>query len=217
MDPITLGLAGVGLGTSLFGQWKAGKERKKMNNQIGQWEGENKAFYNSRALGDYTQRSDAQNAIRQMREQLDRQTKRATNTQAITGGTVEQTAVAKDSANKALADATSNIAAVGQQFKDKVTDQYLNRKNQLGMMKYDTMKGNAQSGEALAQTGLNTAAGALSSLVQKPAHQQVQQKPQGFEEKYPLVYKAYNETIKPKNKSMLPPPSTVAPNKLINQ
>lgn len=179
MDPITLGLAGVGLGTSLFGQWKAGKERKKMNNQIGQWEGENKAFYNSRALGDYTQRSDAQNAIRQMREQLDRQTKRATNTQAITGGTVEQTAVAKDSANKALADTTSNIAAVGQQFKDKVTDQYLNRKNQLGMMKYDNMKGSAQSGEALAQTGLNTAAGALSSLVQKP--------------------------------------STVAPNKLINQ
>ena len=168
MDPITLGLAGVGLGTSLFGQWKAGQERKKMNNQIGQWEGENKAFYNSRALGDYTQRADAQNAIRQMREQLDRQTKRATNTQAITGGTVEQTAVAKDSANKALADTTSNIAAVGQQFKDKVTDQYMNRKNQLGMMKYDNMKGDAQSGEALAQTGLNTAAGALSSLVQKP-------------------------------------------------
>ena len=113
MDPITLGLAGVGVASSLFGGYKAGKERKKMSNQIKSWESENKAFYNSQALGDYTQRSDAQNAIRQMREQLDRQTKRATNTQAITGGTVEQTAVAKDSANRALGNATSNIAEIG--------------------------------------------------------------------------------------------------------
>lgn len=164
MSIIGLGLAGAGLASSLFGGWKAGKERKKMDGQIKSWESDNKAFYNSRALGDYTQRSDAQNALRQMREQLDRQTKRAANTQAITGGTVEQTAVAKDSANKALADTTSNIAAVGQQFKDRVTDQYLGRKNQLQMMQYDNKAGKAQSYENLMQSGLNTAAGALGSI-----------------------------------------------------
>lgn len=156
--------AGAGLASSLFGGYKAGKERKKMAGQIKGWEADNKAFYNSRALGDYTQRSDAQNVLRQMREQLDRQTKRATNTQAITGGTVEQTAAAKDSANKALADATSNIAAVGQQYKDKVTDQYLNRKNQLGIMQYQNTAGKAASYENLMQSGLNTAAGALGTL-----------------------------------------------------
>ena len=164
MDPITLGLAGVGVASSLFGGYKAGKERKKMSNQIKSWESENKAFYNSRALGDYTQRADAQNAIRQMREQLDRQTKRATATAAITGGTVEQTAAAKDSANKALADATSNIAAVGQQFKDRITDQYLGRKQQLQGMQYQNTAGKAASYENLMQSGLNTAAGALGTI-----------------------------------------------------
>lgn len=162
------GMAVAGLGTSLYGQYKAGKERKAMSNKINQWQGENKAFYNKEALGDYTQRADAQNAIRVMREQLDRQTKRANNTAAITGGTVEQTAVAKDSANSALADATSNIAAAGQQHKDKVTEQYQNRKQQLNQMEYGNMEGNAQSGEALSQTGLNMTAGALSSMIQKP-------------------------------------------------
>lgn len=156
--------AGAGLASSLFGGYKAGKEREKMAGQLKGWEAENKAFYNSRALGDYTQRADAQNALRRMREELDRQTKRATNTQAITGGTLEQTAVAKDSANKALADTTSNIAAVGAQYKDRVTDQYLNRKNQLGMMQYQNTAGKAGSYENLMQTGLNTAAGALGSL-----------------------------------------------------
>lgn len=162
---IGLGLAGAGLATSLYGGWKAGKERKKMDNQITQWEAENKAFYNSRALGDYTQRADSQNVLRQMREQLDRQSKRDANTQAITGGTIEQTAVSKDSANKALADTTSNIAAVGQQYKDRVTDQYLDRKNQLGYMRYQNNAGQAQNYSNLMNTGLNTAAGSLSSLI----------------------------------------------------
>lgn len=165
MDPITLGLAGTGLVTSLFGGFKAGKERKKMDRDIGKMEAENKAFYNSQALGDYTQRADAQNVIRQMREQLDRQTKRAANTAAITGGTVEQTAVAKDSANKALADATANIGAIGQQFKDRVTDRYLSRKNNLSMMRLNQMQNQATGWENLMQTGLNTGAGALSSLI----------------------------------------------------
>ena len=162
-------LGGAGLATSLYGGYKAGQERKKMEEQVKGWEGENKAFYNSQALGDYTQRADAQNSIRQMREQLDRQTKRSANTAAITGGTVEQTAVAKDSANKALSDATSNISAVGQQFKDRVTDQYLGRKQQLQGIQYQNTAGKAGGYEGLMQTGLNTAAGALSSLIPKGA------------------------------------------------
>ena len=164
MDPITLGLAGVGLASSIFGGYKAGQERKKMKGELRAMEADNKAFYNSQALGDYTQRADSQNVLRQMRNQLDRQTKRAANTQAITGGTVEQTAVQKDSANRALADATANIGAIGAQFKDRVTDRYINRKNQLGMMRMNLADGAAKGWENFQQTGLNTAAGALSSI-----------------------------------------------------
>lgn len=167
MDPISTGLGAIGLVSSLYGGYKAGKQRKKINSEIGKMEAENKALYNSQALGDYTQRADAQNILRQMRNQLDRQTKRAANTQAITGGTIEQTAIAKDAANKALADTMANLGAVGQQFKDRVTDRYLNRKNQIGLMRMNLANQSAQGWENLMQTGLNTASGALSSLITK--------------------------------------------------
>ena len=165
MDPITIGLAAGGLATSLFGGFQAGQERRNMKSELGKMEAENKAFYNNQALSDYTQREDSQNVLRQMRNQLDRQTKRTANTQAITGGTVEQTAVQKDAANKALADATANIGAIGSQFKDRVTDRYINRKNHISMMKMNLADQSAQGWEGLMQTGLNTSAGALSSIV----------------------------------------------------
>ena len=164
MDPITIGLGAAGLASSLFGGYKAGKERKKMRNELDELEAENKAIYNAQALGDYTQRADAQNILRQMRNQLDRQTKRAANTQAITGGTIEQTAAMKDSANRALADTMANLGAVGAQFKDRVTDRYLNRKNQLSTQRMNLLDQSAMGWEGLMQTGLNTSAGALSSL-----------------------------------------------------
>jgi hypothetical protein len=100
-----------------------------------------------------------------MRNQLDRQTKRAANTQAITGGTIEQTAAMKDSANRALADTMANLGAVGAQFKDRVTDRYLNRKNQLSTQRMNLLDQSAMGWEGLMQTGLNTSAGALSSLI----------------------------------------------------
>lgn len=159
-------LGGAGLATSLYGGYKAGKERKKMKGELANMDVENKAFYNAQALGDYTQRADAQNILRQMRNQLDRQTKRAANTQAITGGTIEQTAIAKDAANKALADTMANLGAVGQQFKDRVTDRYLNRKNQIGLMRMNLASQSAQGWENLMQTGLNTASGALGTMSQ---------------------------------------------------
>ncbi len=165
MDPITIGLGAAGLVSSLYGGYKAGQERKKQERYLGNLEADNKAFYNQHALGDYTQRSDVQNVLRQMRNQLDRQTKRAANTQSITGGTIEQTAVQKELANKALADATANIGAISAQFKDRVTDRYLNRKNQYGMMRMDLAGQKASGWENFMQTGLNTGAGALSSLL----------------------------------------------------
>lgn len=157
-------LGGVGLASSVYGAYKAGQERKKMNEKIGGLERDNQAFYNANAFGDYTQRSDAQNAIGMMRKQLDRQTKRANDTAVITGATPEAVALQKQGANEALAGATSNIAAVGQQYKDRVTDRYLNRKDRYGMMRLQQSEGAAQGYEGLMQTGLNTVAGAFTGM-----------------------------------------------------
>jgi hypothetical protein len=164
MDPITIGLAATGLASSVYGGWKAGQERKKMDKKIGEMERDNQAFYNANALGDYTQRSDAQNVIGMMRKQLDRQTKRANDTAVITGATPEAVALQKQGANEALAGATSNIAAIGQLYKDRVTDRYLNRKDRYGLMRLQQSEGAAQGYEALMQTGLNTAAGAFAGM-----------------------------------------------------
>lgn len=164
MDPITIGLAATGLASSVYSGWKAGQERKKMDKKISEMERDNQAFYNANALGDYTQRSDAQNAIAMMRKQLDRQTKRANDTAVITGATPEAVALQKQGANEALAGATSNIAAIGQQYKDRVTDRYLNRKDRYGMMRLQQHEGAAQGYEGLMQSGLNVASGALGGM-----------------------------------------------------
>ncbi len=168
MDPITIGLGAAGLATSLYGGYKAGKERENINAKIGQLERDNKAFYNANALGDYTQRADAQNVVSQMRTQLDRQTKRANDTAVITGATPEATALQKQGANEALAGATAQLGAIGQQYKDRVTDRYLNRKDRYGMMRLQQSEGAAQGYEGLMQSGLNTMSGALSTLSATP-------------------------------------------------
>lgn len=159
-------LGGLGLASSLYGGYKAGQERKKMNSKITELENDNKAYYNANALGDYTQRADAQNVIRQMRNQLDRQTKRANDTAVITGSTPEATALSKQGANEAIADTTAQLGAIGQQFKDRVTDRYLNRKDTYGMMRLQQSEGAAQGYEGLMQSGLNTMSGALGSGLQ---------------------------------------------------
>lgn len=159
--------AGAGLATSLFGGWQESRARNKMDNHIQKQQAENKAYYNSQAYTDYSQRSDAQNALRQMREQLDRQSRRSRDSTVVTGGTAEQTALEKEASNKALADTTANISGAGEQFRQRVTDQYMNRKQHLDHMGYQNLAGKAGGHQALKQTGLNLAAGAAESLLPK--------------------------------------------------
>jgi hypothetical protein len=130
----------IGLGGAIFGANRAGKERKRIESLINQQQADNQAWYNANALGDYTQRADAQNLLRNLRENMARQNKIAANTAVVTGATPEQQAVQKEQTNKVISDTYANLGAMGQQYKDRVTDQYLNRKSalensQLGMMK----------------------------------------------------------------------------------
>jgi hypothetical protein len=114
----------IGLGASLFGGNKASKARKNMENYLNGQETENKAWYNANALSDYTQRQDAQYLMKQLRDNLSRQNRIAANTAVVTGATPEQQAIAKEQSNKVISDTYSNIGAIGQQWKDRVTDRY---------------------------------------------------------------------------------------------
>ena len=161
------GIAGgvIGLGASLFGGSKAANERRKMERYLRQQESENQSWYDANALSDYTQRADTQNLMKQLRDNLSRQNKAASNTAVVTGATPEQQAIQKEQSNKVISDTFSNIGAMGQQWKDRITDRYLDRKNALSGQKMGMMEGNATSYENLMNNGLNMTAGSLGNII----------------------------------------------------
>jgi hypothetical protein len=157
----------IGLGASLIGGNKAAKQRRLMEDYLNQQDTENKAFYNANALSDYTQRTDVQNLIKQLRDNLGRQNKAAANTAVVTGATPEQQAVAKEQANKVISDTYANTGAMGQQWKDRITDRYMARKADIASQRMNIMQGKAVSGENLQSNGLNilgNSAGQLLSI-----------------------------------------------------
>lgn len=156
--------AGVGLVGSIFGGSKAAKQRRKMNRYLNEQDAENKAFYNANALSDYTQRADAQNLMKQLRDNLTKQNKTAANMAVVTGATPEQQAVQKEQSNKVISDTFSNLGAMGQQYKDRVTDKYLSRRQDIANQRMGIMNQKAQSYENLMNTGLNMISGSVGSL-----------------------------------------------------
>lgn len=157
--------AGVGLIGSIFGGSKAAKQRQKMNRYLNEQDAENKAWYNANALSDYTQRADAQSLMGQLRNTLTKQNKVAANTAVVIGATPEQQAIQKEQSNKVISDTISNLGAMGQQYKDRVTDRYLAQKTNLANQRMNMMEGQAGSYENLMGSGLNMLSGSIGGLV----------------------------------------------------
>lgn len=155
----------VGLGASIFGGSKAAKQRRKMNQYLNQQDTENKAWYNTNALSDYTQRADAQNLMGQLRNTLTKQNKIAANTAVVTGATPEQQAVKQEQSNKVISDTFSNLGSMGQQYKDRVTDKYLSRRENIANQRMGMMEGKAQSYENLMGSGMNMLGGSLGNVL----------------------------------------------------
>jgi hypothetical protein len=147
--------AGAGLVGTLWGGIKAGNERKRMNSYLDRQDTENRSWYNANALSDYTQRQDSQNLLKQLRDQLSKQNSAQANTAAITGATPEQQAVQKELSNKVISDVYSNLGAQGQAYKDRITDRYLQVKNNIANQRMGVMEGNAQSYENVMNGGIN--------------------------------------------------------------
>jgi len=157
--------AGVGALGSIFGGNKAAKQRRKMNRYLNQQDAENTAFYNTNVLSDATQRSDAQNLLKQLRDNLTKTNKRAANTAVVTGATPEQQAAVKEQSNKVISDTYANLGAMGQQWKDQVTNRYLDRKQNIANQRMGMMEGQAQSYENLMNSGLNMLGGSFGGFL----------------------------------------------------
>ena len=156
--------AAIGLGSALYGGYKAGKARDAMSKSLDKQNADNESWYNNQANTDYMQRADTLAVMKNTRDQLKEGNKRAANMAVVTGATPEAQAVAKEQSNKVITDTNSRIAATGQAWKDNIQNQYLARKAQIGGQQYGAMEGSAQSYEALMGNGIKQMGSSVNSL-----------------------------------------------------
>ncbi len=126
-----MGLIGSAIGAvgSIFGEIKASKAMKKAKRNVEAQRQKNQDWYDRRYNEDATQRADAQRILTQTEESIKQRNKAAAGSAAVMGGTDESVAAAKEANNKALADATSQIAADAEARKDNIEATYMQNDN----------------------------------------------------------------------------------------
>ncbi len=126
-----MGLIGSAIGAvgSIFGGISASKAMKKAKRNVEAQRKKNQDWYDRRYNEDATQRADAQRILTQTEESIKQRNKAAAGSAAVMGGTDESVAAAKEANNKALADATSQIAAQADERKDNIEATYLQNDN----------------------------------------------------------------------------------------
>ncbi|ERJ80081.1 hypothetical protein J5A56_00700 [Prevotella melaninogenica] len=152
--------AAVGAAGSIFGGISASKAINKMKANIEAQKKSNQDWYDRRYNEDATQRADAQRILTMTEESIKNRNKAAAGAAAVMGGTEESVAAAKEANNKALSDATSQIAVNAEQRKDSIEQQYQQRDadltNQLNSLEQ-------QKAEAIGQA-VQGVAGAAGSM-----------------------------------------------------
>ena len=138
-----MGLIGSAIGAagSIFGGISASKAMKKIQRNVEAQRQKNQNWYNE----DYTQRADAQRILTQTEESIKNRNKQAAGIQAVMGGTDESLAAAKEANSKALADATSQIAAHADERKDNIEATYMQNDNAFVEQLNQLEKGKAEA------------------------------------------------------------------------
>ena len=170
-------MAGISAAGSIFGGAMANKAARKQRRAL-----ENKQrrldAWREEALGsDYLSRADSQAALRTVRENIDEQLK-AADTSAIKGGMTDEARAAYASSikggmtdearaayasrlNRGYADVVSQIAGMGEKYRDRVRDIYRQESNAIDDA---LMNINTGAGAQNIATGIANAAGSLAML-----------------------------------------------------
>ncbi len=114
----------LGVAGSIFGGISASRAMKKAKKNIEAQRRKNENWYNRRYNEDATQRADAQAILKRTEESIRDRNRASAGTAAVMGGTAEAAAADKAANNKALVDATTNIAVAADQRKDEIERQY---------------------------------------------------------------------------------------------
>lgn len=149
-----IGGAGA-LGSAIYGAISSSKANNQARRLIQEQRDDNRRWYDTKMNQDYTLRADVQNALTRQRELLDEQMKRANANKIVGGGSDESAALAKDSANKSVADATADIAAAGANYKDNVEQQYRAQDAALNQQQAQSYQNQAAEAAKAASQGVN--------------------------------------------------------------
>ena len=148
--PMIASLAQMG-----YGAIKEGQQRREMRAERSKWNAQNEALFNKDYYADYTQQAEAQNVIRQMRDEMKKENKVDENVAAVTGASPEAMNARKERRNKAMTNLVGGIHAQSTAWKERAKDRYLNRKTQLQEMEYGDMQDNAISANNMLYNGIN--------------------------------------------------------------
>lgn len=156
--------AGIGLGTSIYGNIKAGKEAKKMNSMINKKERDLDSYYRGELAKGTLDTEYAKSAMKKIREQLDERRKRSDSTAAITGASDEAKVAEKSNDSKAISNAVTSIAQHGAQRKDMLRREYMGRKDGIFSARMGVSQGRQQSAMNLSNNGWNTIGTAINAF-----------------------------------------------------
>jgi len=131
MDPLTLGLAGAGFASQIFGGIKSAQANKAARAALDKQIEENQAIYNNNVNRTFLDTAAAKGALERIRKQYERSNDIAESRGVVTGATPEAVIAEKSENNEALNDATSRIAEQGTAYQDSQTNQYRQTANQL--------------------------------------------------------------------------------------
>ena len=133
--------------SSLFGANKAKKAAKRAEAENRYRTNAEKAWYDKEYNTDYLDTKAGQNLMRRAQEIQDDYVRKANGAAAVGGGTAASTAMAKESANKAMGDTIANVAAQDTARKQQVSDQHQQNVSQLSRerQQIETNKANATS------------------------------------------------------------------------
>ena len=160
--------AGLQAAGSIFGGIQAARANRKIRANIRQQMDENQDWYDRNYNEDITQRADAQRILTMTEDSIRKRNRAAAGMQAVMGGTEESVAAAKAANNAALADTASRIAAAGEQRKQQVEGQYMNRKEAL-QGQLNQMQAQKAQNIAQAVQGVGAAAGSIATAIDSTA------------------------------------------------
>ena len=155
--------AAVGAAGNIVGAFGAGAAARRQRQRVEGQLRENEDLFNKDYYQDYSQRSDAQHLLNNMKEFSKSRYRVADNTAVITGASPEAAALQKKDATEALGNAVANLSASADAQKESVKDRYLDAKSALNQQ-----MGQLDQQQGAAWSGLAEQAGALGGALMNP-------------------------------------------------